>query len=209
MAIFLRSTWVGLLVLIGCTFLLSGCSFTGAKKYINIEKDTLDNPHPTKARIHIKRKGAFAGGGVTTRVVDSGTGIEKTYLLVEKKPTEQRRSSSGNNVALIEGKEGLVFGKQKYIDRYKEKYGEDWREQALQRKYGDTDIGAHYTKYIGILDNGGLIVWDRNPGKMKIEVVDGYGWQTSSSPITVEAGKDYYIFFEFLAPLVIRAEPFN
>ena len=184
---------IGVLTLIVGTMLMGGC---GGRQFINISEDMLDAPHPTTARIYAKRESIFAGDGSPLYVLDSGEGIDKKYLLVEKFPSNRSRPTGRkNNVALIEGDKGLVFGKLKYVNNYEKLYGEDWREQALRRRVGDNEIGAHYAAYLGKVTFGGTLVWDRDPGNLQIQIINTLGYQVYTKLTPVEAGKDYYVHF--------------
>lgn len=201
----------GLLMLIGSTILIGGCGL-GGRQYVNINEDMLEAPHPTTARIYAKRNRAFSHGGTGLgkfHVVDSWDGIDKPYLLVES-----RRITCVDTcicVTLIEGDEGLVFEsesnpgtfnifskKLNHIANYKKLYGEDWRVQALNRRKlypNDFGIAAHRTAYIGNVTSGGMLVWERSPGKMQIEIINPFCNRRNSRSASVEAGKDYYVNF--------------
>lgn len=192
----------------GCATNTSNISNTSDTSNIAADERPEGEPHPTTARIHVTRESAFAGSAVVVHIVDSGKGIDKPALLVEKEPRGPNMGGDWiNNVALIEGEKGLLFGKKKYLKMWAKSYGDNWREQALGRKPGDVGIGAHYTSYRGTVKTGGTIVWDRSPGTLQIEAIDWVGHQIVSKEMPVEAGKDYYVFVQFMGPIIVGSSP--
>lgn len=183
---------------------------------------TTDSLNSEVARIYFHRTSSMLGAAGWHFVIDKGENIIYNAIVFQKKSfnDEQFDFGKGHNVKQLylkfNNNEARLLAGRPRSDDERVKSKSDCRDynsienlskviskylMVFKDVYGSfymTSENLNPNAWIaGIVDNGQTIMWERPPGKMKLEVITEGGDQIFAKSFQVESGKSYLVEYSY------------